>query len=171
VLSQELHLSRSPPARLPRFYTTLTPASRCGQDPICRAPFRARWPLDPGRLRSARASTLRSSDASSRSQLRLRVSASHPFTRRGVDAPRQGVTSASCYIASSRFASRLPSIARGRCSSPTSATDSRHEHPWIVWLPCAGLSPRRPLPRIGREPVSGAAPAHLSVTQPRVERA
>lgn len=39
-----------------------------------------------------------------------------------------------------RFASRLPSITRRRCLSPTSATDSRHEHPWTVRLPGAQLA-------------------------------
>jgi hypothetical protein len=37
----------------------------------------------------------------------------------------------------------------GRCVSPTSATDSRHVHPWTVRLPSARLAPCRSLALLG----------------------
>jgi hypothetical protein len=60
VLSRDLHVSRSPPCALLSLDTRLPAAARTRSTP---APVRAQWPLGPGRLRSVRPSTLRSSEA------------------------------------------------------------------------------------------------------------
>jgi hypothetical protein len=69
-----------------------------------------------------------------------------------------------------RFASRLPSMARRRCFLPTSATDSRHEHPWIARLPGTQLALRRPQDAspTRRSRFFRAAPDHLAAIQPRL---
>jgi hypothetical protein len=58
-----------------------------------------------------------------------------PFYPARWASPRRRRASVSRYPLPSRFASRLPSSGTGRCPSPTSATDSLHEHPWIVGFP------------------------------------
>jgi hypothetical protein len=70
----------------------------------------------------------------------------------------------------SRFASRLPSIARRRCLSPTSAIDSRHEHPRDRSISgpaaCAALiAGFFPSPKVG---FSRATPDRLAAIQPRL---
>lgn len=103
--------------------------------------------IDPGRLPSTRSSTLRSRDASLRSRLGLRTSASHPFTRRGVippcrgknlrdvlprafsvclSAPLDGVRKMLLADFCNRLTTRAPVDRlipeRGACASPTAAT-------------------------------------------------
>lgn len=103
--------------------------------------------IDPGRLPSTRSSTLRSRDASLRSRLGLRTSASHPFARRGVippcrgknlrdvlprafsvclSAPLDGVRKMLLADFCNRLTTRAPVDRlipeRGACASPTAAT-------------------------------------------------
>jgi hypothetical protein len=71
----------------------------------------------------------------------------------------------------------FPRRTRARCFSPTSATDRRHEHPWIARLPGARLAPRSRrvlhartsrtlLPCDAAPPCGDAAPAALRLTAP-----
>lgn len=79
-----------------------------------------------------------------------------------------------CYRATPRFASRLPSALRGRCFSPTSATDfpkrAPHRSPDFR---AARLAPRRPATanEAGRSPPPTSrrpTPDHLAAIQPRI---
>lgn len=76
-----------------------------------------------------------------------------------------------------RFASRLPSVLRRRCFSPTSATNVLHVHPWIGRLPNfatrAATTTRRKLPpsrplRASRLRAWRAAPDRLATIRPQV---
>lgn len=92
--------------------------------------------------------------------------------------PRQGFGFAQPRSpASPRFASRLPSVLRRRCFSPTSATNTLHVHPWIGRLPSFAaraatttrwaLPPSRPL-RASSLKAWRAAPDRLATIRPQV---
>jgi hypothetical protein len=88
VLSRELHLSRSPPSTF--HLSTDAPGfpPRQSQSPYYRV--RAIRTFDPGRLPPARCSTLRLSEADSRSlTVRAHSASEHPFIRRSQTHRRQ----------------------------------------------------------------------------------
>lgn len=132
-------------------------------------PFRGDATLSPGRLPSAPISILRPSEALRRP---CYGSSETPRTLSPGPAVPSFVWEGRLlrgYSTSSRVASRLPSTSWTRCFSPTSATDSRHEHPWNARLPGARLSPHRPQ---GASPTeigfARAAPDRLSAIRPRL---
>jgi hypothetical protein len=95
---------------------------------------------------------------------------SHPFARSVPIRPVKDQRPSRATPCASRFASRLPSIARRRCLSPTSAIDSRHEHPWDRSISgpaaCAALTAGSfPFPKVG---FFRATPDHLAAIQPRL---
>lgn len=137
--------------------------------PERRRPFKGDAALSPGRLPSASISILRPSEA-------LRRSCYGPFETPRTLSPGAAVPPfvgggrlLRGYPRSPRVASRLPSMPWTRCFSPTSAIDSRHEHPWTARLPGARLAPHRPQ---GASPTevgfARAAPDRLSAIQPRL---
>lgn len=95
---------------------------------------------------------------------------SHPFRSTRPSSPRhEGSSSphrATCRPLGSPLGS--PRWATRRCSSPTSATDARHEHPHTVRFPSSQLALRRPRGHPTEVGLLGA-PNRLATTRPRLD--
>ena len=127
VLTRGLHPSRSPPATRLASRDPLPAAARTRPAP---ARFRRVSLLIQDAFLRSRSSTSRSRETPRTFTCRSRARRLAPFrSSRGGVALSGCDASAPRYLTSSRSASRLASIAGGRCFSPTSASDSRHEHP------------------------------------------
>jgi hypothetical protein len=139
------------------------------QDPAGRRPVRGDAIPEPRVPSAGSISILRSSEAL-RVPCYVRAKVLAPFRPERSDSSRQDERPPRATPCGSRFASRLPSIARRRCLSPTSAIDSRHEHPWDRSISgpaaCAALTAGSfPFPKVG---FFRATPDHLAAIQPRL---
>jgi hypothetical protein len=112
-------------------------------EPRTPQPFRATSPLSPGCLPSVRCSAFRPSEAP-RVPCNVRAERLAPLSPGACGLSHHKMSRRTALFPPTRIASRLSSKARRRCFSPTSATDSRHEHPQLARFPDTQLAPRWP---------------------------
>jgi hypothetical protein len=105
------------------------------QDPIPHRRVRAVGLVGPGRLPSDGCPTLLPGRATSRSLFKAGVRSPSTFVARSAPAPLSRGAADPCYPSRSTSPLRAPATTRGRCLSPTSATDQQHEHPQNRLIP------------------------------------
>lgn len=89
---------------------------------------------------------------------------------RHAPAPPSRGAAVPCYPTRSSSPSRAPRTTRGRCLSPTSATDLQHEHPRIRWIPALFCETPRGISSAGERSFDAALPASAEPATPFLRR-
>jgi len=170
VLSRDLHVSRSPPCALLSLDIRLPAAARTRST---SAPFRARPPLGPGRLRSVWHSTSRSSEAG------LALTVTFARFRLTPFRPARGDSASSRLEPPHRATSRLLGSPRGSPRSHEEDAPHRRLLPTLDTSTRGSPGSRARGFRLADRPTGaerepddgGSTPDHLAAIRPQVERA